>query len=76
MDANAFQVELGVFQAHRNEWLRSYPDTFVVIQGSEVAEGFFSSYGEALREGLRRFGAQRQFLVKQVAGSDPVYLVS
>jgi hypothetical protein len=70
-----FSVELGVFERHRQEWSRLHPGEFVVIQGDEIAEGFFDTYADALRVGLQRFGARREFLVKQIWVTEPVYLV-
>ena len=72
----SFSTELGVFERHREEWSRSYPGKFVAIQDEVIAEGFFGSYPEALKAGLRKFGARRGFLVKQVWQTEPVYLVS
>jgi hypothetical protein len=71
-----FSDELKVFQENRDEWVRSNPGKFVVIQDSTVAEGFFDTYSDALRAGLRKFGAGRSFLVKQVWTTEPVYFVS
>jgi hypothetical protein len=70
-----FSTEIGVFERNRREWSRSHPGEFVVIQGEEIAEGFFDTYADALKAGLRRFGARREFLVKQVWVTEPVYLV-
>lgn len=70
-----FSAELGVFERHRQEWSRLHPGEFVVIQGDEIAEGFFDTYADALRAGLQKFGARREFLVKQIWVTEPVYLV-
>ncbi len=70
-----FSAELGVFERHRREWALSHPGEFVVIQDGVIAEGFFGTYAEALKEGLRRFGVRREFLVKQIWVTEPVYLV-
>jgi hypothetical protein len=70
-----FSAELTVFEEHRREWSRLHPGEFVVIQGEEIAEGFFDTYADALKAGLQRFGARREFLVKQVWVTEPVYLV-
>jgi hypothetical protein len=75
MTASPFSEELRVFQSQRDEWSRSNPGKFVAIQDSTV-EGFFGTYGEALRAGLNRFGAGRSFLVKQVWLTETVYFVS
>jgi hypothetical protein len=74
-EANPFSEELKVFEAHRREWSQSHPGEFVAIQGGNI-EGFFASYSDALRAGLKRFGVKRQFLVKQVWLREPVYCVS
>jgi hypothetical protein len=70
-----FSAELRVFEENRQEWSLSHPGEFVVIQGQEIADGFFGTYAEALKAGLRKFGVNRQFLVKQVWITEPVYLV-
>jgi hypothetical protein len=72
---NQFSVELEIFERHRQEWSRSHPGEFVVIRDEEIAEGFFHTYADALKAGLRKFGARREFLVKQVWVTEPVYLV-
>jgi hypothetical protein len=46
-----------------------------VIQDGIIAEGFFGTYAEALRVGLKKFGVNRPFLVKMVWITEPVYLV-
>jgi len=71
-----FEEELAVFERHRKEWSRSRPGDFVVIQGDLVADGFFKTYADALKAGLRKFGVQKHFLVKQVWMIEPVYFVS
>jgi hypothetical protein len=71
-----FSTELGVFEQHRQEWSRSHPGEFVVIQGAEIADGFFGDYAEALKAGLQKFGVRKDFLVKQVWQTEPVYCIS
>jgi hypothetical protein len=71
-----FSDELKVFEQHRQEWSRSHPGQFVVIRGDEIADGFFGTYADALRAGLKRFGVQSGFLVKQVWVNEPVYCIS
>ena len=71
---NQFSTELGVFEEHRQEWSRSNLGKFVAIQGKDIA-GFFGTYADALRAGLKRFGVRREFLVKQIWVTEPVYLV-
>jgi hypothetical protein len=71
-----FSAENKVFEQHRKGWLRSHPGEFVAIQDSVVAEGFFVTYAEAFKAGLQRFGVSRNFLVKQIQTTEPVYFVS
>ncbi len=65
-----------MFEQHREEWSRSHPGEYVAIQDDDIAEGFFSTYAEALKAGLQKFGVRRAFLVKQVWMTEPVYFVS
>ena len=71
-----FWTELEVFEKHRQEWFDLHPAEFVVIQDETIAEGFFRSYADAFDAGLKKFGASRSFLVKQIWGTEPVYFVS
>lgn len=72
----SFALERKVFEQHREEWLRSNPGKFVAIQDEVVADGFFGTYAEAFRAGLRKFGVSRGFLIKQVRFTEQVYFVS
>lgn len=74
--AELFSKEIMVFEKHRREWSRSHPGEYVVIQDETIADGFFLTYAEALKAGLRRFGVQRNFLIKQIWKTEPVYFVS
>ena len=71
-----FSTELKLFEERRQEWSRSHPGKYVVIQDDVILDGFFGTYAEALKAGLASFGVRRGFLVKQVWVTDPVYLVS
>lgn len=71
-----FLRELMVFEQHRKEWFLSHPGEYVVIQDDVIAEGFFKNYADAFKAGLQRFGVRREFLVKQVWITEPVYFVS
>ena len=75
-DEGLFSAELDLFEQHRQEWSLSNLGRFVAIQDGVVIEEFFSTYAEALRAGLARFGVRRPFLIKQVWKTEPVYLVS
>jgi hypothetical protein len=71
----SFLAELSLFEQHRGEWSRSHPGEYVAIQ-DDVIEGFFATYAEAFKAGLKKFGVRRGFLVKQVWMTEPVYFVS
>ena len=75
MSSGAFVKELEVYRRHQSEWLNVHAESFVAIQGEQVG-GFFSSYAEAFRAGLARFGAEHEFLIKQVCLTEPVYYIS
>ena len=66
--------ELGVFERHKRDWLRSNPGEFVVIAGVKVA-GFYSDYESAFKAGLQLVGLGNSFLVKQVWAEEPAYLI-
>lgn len=76
MASDSFSEELKVFQEYREEWLRSNLGKFVVIQDAVVADGFFLTYAEAFKAGLQTFGVHREFLVKQVWATEPIYFTS
>lgn len=73
---DTFSAELQVFEDHRKEWSRLHPGAFVAIQGDEIVEGFFNTYADAFKAGLKRFGVSKVFLVKQIWMTEPVYFVS
>lgn len=75
MSREPLSAELSVFERHRAEWSRSHPGKYVVIQDEVILPEFFEEFAEAFRVGVKRFGVQRNFLVKQVWAVDPVYPV-
>ena len=68
------EEELGVFELHKKEWLRSNPGDFVVVAGANVI-GFYSDFESALKAGLTVVGLGTDFLVKQVLAEEPVYII-
>jgi len=74
--ASPLETELRVFEDNRREWVQLCPGKFVVIQGETVLKEFFDEYEDAFRAGIRRFGADRNFLKKQVWKTEPVYFVA
>jgi len=73
--ATPLQTELKVFEEHRQEWVRSHLGKFVVIQDRNVVQDFFDEFEDAFRAGIRKFGGDRDFLVKQIWKTQPVYFV-
>jgi hypothetical protein len=68
------RTELSVFERHKRDWLKSNPGKFVVIAEKTVA-GFYSDYESAFQAGLKKFGVDAAFLIKQVWEEQPVYLI-
>jgi hypothetical protein len=66
--------ELGVYDAHKQEWLKAHLNAFVVIAGDQV-EGFHPDYESAFKAGIQSFGLKGQFLIKQICVTEPVYVV-
>lgn len=69
------ETELRVFADHHLEWAGTQLGRFVVIQDETVLD-FFDQYEEAFRAGARKFGTERNFLIKQVWKTEPVYFVA
>jgi hypothetical protein len=67
-------IELGLFAAHKEKWLKDHSGDYVVAQGTTVL-GFFDSWEQAFRSGINAFGVRDDFLVKQVLPQEPVYFV-
>jgi len=49
------ELELKVFEQHREEWVSKHPGRELLVKGTELL-GAFSTIEEALAEGARRFG--------------------
>jgi hypothetical protein len=75
MGSAPLQTELQVYEANRTTWSQSHTGKYVVIQDATVIEGFFDQYEDAFRAGVKRFGRDRNFLIKQVWKTEPVYFV-
>lgn len=73
--ASPLESELKLFEKRRLEWAHSHPGKFVVIQDGDVLN-FFDQYEEAYRAAVKRFGLERNFLIKQVWKDEPVYFVA
>ena len=73
-DSQHLARELELFEKNKQEWVLSNAGQFVVIAGNTVA-GFFPNYESAFAAGVRKFGVQGTFLIKQVWVEQPVYLI-
>jgi hypothetical protein len=73
--ATPLETELKVFEERRQEWTGPHLGKFVVIQDRTVVAGFFDEFEEAFKAGIRQFGTGRDFLVKQIWKTQPVYFV-
>jgi hypothetical protein len=68
------QADYAVFEQNRRDWSRDHSNEFVVV-GAGTMLGFYADYETALRAGLQNFGANKQFLVKQVCLEEPVFVI-
>ncbi len=66
--------ELRLYSEKKRSWLVAHANQFVVICEDRV-EGFHDDFESAFKAGLKAFGLGRQFLVKQVCETEPVYVV-
>lgn len=66
--------ELNVYETKKREWLNSHLNEFVVIAGDRI-EGFHDTYESAFKAAIKAFGVEKQFLIKQVCATEPVYVV-
>jgi hypothetical protein len=74
--ASPLEAELRVFEERRREWVQSHPGKFVVIRDEAVLPEFFDEYEDAFKAGIRQFGGERNFLIKQIWKTEPVYFVA
>ncbi len=68
---DTLDLELGTYDAKREELLASAEGKFVLIKGEEMA-GVYDSQEDAVRQGYGQFG-NVPFLVKQVLRVDEPY---
>ena len=67
-------TELAFYEKHKAEWLASHAGEFVLVGDSDEA-GFFPNYETAFEAGLRAFGLEKEFLIKQVVEHEPVFVI-
>ena len=68
------ESELAFYKMKKSEWLGEHADEFVVISGGQVG-GFYPDFETAYKGGIRVFGVGKQFLIKQICATEPVYVV-
>jgi hypothetical protein len=74
--ASPLEIELKVFEDHRRDWAQAHLGKFVVIRENNFLKAFFDEYEDAFKAGIKEFGAERNFLIKQIWKTEPVYFVA
>jgi len=67
-------TELAFYAVHKAEWLTQHTGEYVVAQDRYLL-GFYDSFQSAFKAGVRAFGVERDFLVKQLLAREPVYFI-
>ena len=57
------EKELKFFESKKAEWLKIYKDKFALIKGEELID-VFDTFGDAYKEGVRRYGNEAFFIKK------------
>jgi len=65
------EQEYKCYLGHRKKFVPAHLNQFVLIKGDEVV-GFFPSYEDALRAGLKQFG-NVPFFIKEVQHKEEVH---
>ena len=73
-ESTVLREEFELFEQHKQEWLRTHLDEFVVVLGSQVV-GFYPDYESGFKSGLSAAGLGHPFLLRQVSAEEPVYLI-
>jgi hypothetical protein len=68
------RAELQYYETHKEDWLRTHRDDFVVVRDAELL-GFFSDFPSAYQAGAEKYGIDSDFLVKRVTAHEPVFVV-
>jgi hypothetical protein len=66
--------ELSYYESNKPERVKTHAGQFALIGGQKAA-GFFPSYEKAFEAGLRSFGLEKQFLIRQVVEQEPVFVI-
>jgi len=65
--------EIAFYDEHLPDWLQQHEGTVVLIKGRELL-GFFEREGDAIEEGVSRFGLA-SFLVRRVLSTQPLVYI-
>lgn len=63
MERMILEREFRFFQSKLEEWLKNYRGKFVLIKGEELID-VFSTFEDAYKEGVKRYGNQPFFIKK------------
>jgi len=66
--------ELCFYEENKRGWLNAHAEKFVVIS-RDCVEGFHPDCESAFKAGLKAFGLDRQFLIRQICEAEPMYAV-
>lgn len=70
----ALRDEQNWFNANRAYIAQQYQGQYVLVKNLQVA-GAFPSYKDAFDAGIKQFGLQGDFLVKQALAKEPTYKI-
>lgn len=70
----ALQDEQAWFEKNRAYIAQQYPGQYVLVKNQAV-QGAFPTYDAAFNAGVKQFGPQGAFLVKQALAQEPVHKI-
>ena len=70
----ALRDEQSWFESNRAYIAQQYPSQWVLVKNLQV-QGAFPSYKDAFDAGVKQFGVQGEFLVKQALAKEPTYKI-
>ena len=74
MQPAMLETERKFYEQHRAEWVADHSGKFALVRENRLV-GFFEDYESAFKEGLRQFGLESPFLIKQVWPQEPVFAI-
>jgi hypothetical protein len=61
-------TEWDFYRKNRHEFLKLYPDKFIIIVGEEV-KGAFTRFGDAYKTGVDSFG-ENKFMIQKISATE------